>query len=41
MRCSVFMYMNSVFVENTENAKYTCDMMVNKMAESVTSIYEQ
>jgi len=33
--------MNSVFVENTENVKYICDMMVNKMTESVISIYEQ
>ena len=31
--------MNSVSVKNIGNAKYTCDMMVNKIAESVTSIY--
>ena len=41
MECRVFMYMTSVSVENTENVKYTCDMMVNKMTESVISIYEQ
>jgi len=29
----------SVSVENTGKAKYTCDMMVNKIAESITSIY--
>ena len=41
MRCSAFMYMNSVSEENTSNAKYTCGMMINQIVETVTSIYEQ
>ena len=41
MRYIVFVYMNSVSVENTGNAKYTCGMIVNKIAGSVTSINEQ
>jgi len=41
MRCSVFVYINSVLVEKIGNAKYTYDMIINKIAESVTSIYEQ
>jgi len=41
IRCSAFMYMNSMSVKNKENAKYTYDMMVNKIAASVASIYEQ
>jgi len=38
MRYSVVVYMNSVSVKNTGNEKYTCDMVVNKIAGSVTSI---
>jgi len=32
------MYMNNVVVKNTRSAKYTCDMMVNKIAKSIISI---
>ena len=38
LKCRVYVYMK---VKNTGSAKYTCDMMVDKLAESVTSINGQ
>jgi len=35
------MYIDRVSVKNTENAKYTYNITVNMIAESVTGIYEQ
>ena len=35
-----YVYMNCVFVKNIESAKYTCDIMVEKITESVTNINE-
>ena len=36
-----WVYMNSMFVENAWRAKYTCDMVVDKMSETITSTNEQ
>jgi len=41
MECRVHVYINYVSVKNTRSAKYTCDIMVDKIAESVTSINVQ
>jgi len=41
MKCKVYVHMNYLSVNNTKNAKYTCDMMVNKTGENVTSINGQ
>ena len=40
MKSRVFVYINCVSVENTGNAKFTCGIIVNKIAGSVTSINE-
>ena len=34
------MYMNSVSLENAGSAKYTCDMVVDKIGESILSIMD-
>ena len=41
MECRVYVYVNCVHMKNIESAKYTCDIMVDKIAESVTSTNEQ
>jgi len=41
MEYRVYVYMNCVLVKNIRSAKYTCDMMVEKIAKSVTSIKRQ
>ena len=41
MKSRAYVYMNYVSVKNTESVKYTCDMMVVKIAENVTSINGQ
>jgi len=41
MKSRVNVYMNNVSMKNTRNTKYTCDMMVDKISESVTSINGQ
>jgi len=38
---SLYVYMNSMFVKNIRSAKYTCDMVVDKIAGSVISINRQ
>ena len=38
IECRVYVYMDNVSVKNTRSAKYTCDLMINKIAKSVISI---
>ena len=41
IECKACVYMNCVFVKNTESTKYTYDMVVDTIAGSVASINEQ
>jgi len=41
MECRLYVYMNNVSVEHTGSAKYTCDMVVNKIAGSIICINGQ
>jgi len=41
MKCRVYVYTDNMSVKNTGGAKYTCDMMVDKVAKSVANINRQ